>query len=295
MGGEPGGRDADARTVQALAQLAGLPDVVRAVESARDAGTRLRWHPALRRMSGPARAEATIRAVRCSAALAGARLPLPLVRDAARGTARFPDNAVGRTVQGALRAVGEVERLGDNWQQLPLQALARLHLAAGAGLVADDALGRPRPAGSQPSDGLDLLDVAGVPLVAPDGELLTARLESLASVLRAPGSIPALVVAAVAHAEVAVARPFTSGNGVVARALCRAVVIKRGLDASGVAVWEAALLDVGTAYPAALSAYATGSPAGVVGWIELFGRAVKDGAAEGMAVCDAVLSGRLPG
>ena len=46
-------------------------------------------------------------------------------------------------------------------------------------------------------------------------------------------------MAALTHAEIVTARPFTRGNGVVARALERAVVQAGGLDPTGVAVTEA--------------------------------------------------------
>lgn len=284
----------DAETSAALEYLAGAPGVPELVEAARDACVGLRMHQALRRRSAEARAEAMIRAARSSAALAGAQVPLTLVRDVARGHAEFPEDASGRTARGVLRALAEAERLGSTWQRAPLQALARLHTAACAGLLDESLLGRPRPAGAQPGDGADLSDDAGGPLPAPDGDQLTGRLDALSGLLHAPESAPALLVAALVHAEVAVARPFAAGNGVVARTLCRTVVIGRGLDPTGTVVWEAALLAAGPGYARALSAYATGSPAGVLGWIRLFAEAVRDGAAEARRVCDAVLAGRPP-
>lgn len=283
-------------TAEALERLGALPGVPEAVDGAREACTQLRWHNALRRRTAEARAEAGIRAVRASAALAGARFPVTLVRDAARGAAQLPDDPAGRTASGALRAAAEAERLESVWSSAPLQALARLHVAAAAGVVPDDALGRPRRAGEQPGDGADLLTGAGPDDVvpAPDGgDALAVRLDALVDLLRAPATSPALVVAALVHAEVMTARPFVAGNGVVARALCRAVVTGRGLDPTGVAVWEAPLLAAGPNYPLTLAAYATGGPDGVRSWLTFFARAVVDGAAEGRAVCDAVLAGRL--
>jgi hypothetical protein len=281
-------------TVAALEHLAASPGVADLVEATRSACVGLRLHQALRRRGPAARAEATIRAAQCSAALAGAQVPVALVRDVARGSATFPDDAAGRTAQGVLRALAEAERLGSTWRQASLQALARLHTAACAGLVDDALLGRPRPAGAQPGDGADLHDASGGPLVAPDGDQLRGRLDALASLMRAPASSPALLIAALVQAEVAVARPFAAGNGVVARALCRAVVIERGLDTTGTVVWEAPLLAAGPRYARALSGYAAGSPAGVLAWIQLFAEAIRLGADEGAAVCEAVLAGRLP-
>jgi Fic family protein len=284
----------DVETVAALEQLASAPGVPALIEAARDACVGLRLHQALRRRSAEARAEATVQAARSSAALAGAPLPLVLVRDVARGRAEFPDDASGRTARGVLRALAEADRLGRTWQQAPLQTLARLHTAACAGLVDDALLGRPRPAGDRPGDGTDLTGTAGGPLAAPDGEQLTGRLDALTGLLHAPESVPALLVAALVQAEVAVARPFAAGNGVVARALCRMVVIGRGLDPTGTVVWESPLLAAGPEYARGLSGYATGGPAGVLAWIGMFAEAVQAGAAQARRICDAVLAGRSP-
>jgi hypothetical protein len=277
-----------------LERLAALPGVGAVVDEAREACSSLRWHPALRRKAEETRAEAGFAAVRSSAALAGARFPLALVRDAARGAAAFPADAGGRTALGVLRAHAEAERLPSGWEGTASQVLARLHVVAAAGLVPDEALGRPRLAGEQPGDGADLLTASGAPLPAPDATGIPGRLAALADLLAAPASVPALVVAGLVHAELATLRPFVTANGVVARALCRAVVVGRGLDPTGVAVWETALLAAGPPYPLALAEYGRGSAEALAAWLVLFGRAVVDGAAEGGRVADAVLSGRVP-
>src|SRR4051794_6810948 len=277
--------------VAAIERLAALAGVAEAVEDAREACTRLRWHPALRRRAAEARAEAGIRVVRASAALAGARLPVDLVRDVARGAAGFPPDASGRAARGVLRAHAEAEALAPGWERAPLQVLARLHVVAAAGLVPDDVLGRPRLPGETPGDGADLLRPDGGALPAVDPAELPGRLAAPADLVGAPG--PALVVAALAHAEIATLRPFVAANGVVARTVCRALVVGRGLDPTGVAVWEAALLAAGPPYPLALAGYAEGTADGVRSWLLLFARAVTDGAGEGGAVADAVLAGRL--
>ena len=96
----------------------------------------------------------------------------------------------------------------------------------------------------------------------------------------ASADVPALVVAAVAHAEVAHVRPFVRGNAVVARALERAVVQASGLDPTGVVVTEAGhAAQGGPAYLGALAAYGTGTPEGVRLWLEHCAAAVVAGAA----------------
>lgn len=279
------------RSEDPLAGLVRLPGVLEAVDEARRACERLRWHPALRRRAEECRAEAGVRAARCSAALEGARLPVDVVRDAVRGALPLPSDAAGTVAKGAVRAHAEAERLtvdgGRRLTAAPWQALARLHTAAAAGLLDEAELGRPRRPGEAPRD---------VPpgAVAPDGELVAARLEALASALSGGSAAPALVVAAVAHGELLALRPFHAGNGVVARALARAVVVGRGLDPTGVALPETALLADAQGYAAAARAYASGTPSGVAEWIRSCGRAMVAGAGEGAAVADAVLGGRLP-
>ena len=270
-----------------LTWIAGLPGVDDAVQAAREACTALRWHPALRKRTAEARAEATIRAARCSAALEGARYPVPLIRDVARGAATLPDDASGRVAGGALRALSQARELEKTIATAPSQALARLHVAAAAGLLPEAELGRPRTGGQPPGDGV------GEPSQAPIGTALGARLAGISDLLSAPAQAPALVVAALVHAEVITARPFSAGNGVVARAAARAVVIGRGLDPMGVVVWEAAHLDAGPGYIQALLGYASARPDGVAGWLIHCADAVVKGAGEGQVICDAVLAGRV--
>jgi hypothetical protein len=278
---------AGAQAAAALERLAAVPGISEAIDAARAACTQVRWHPALRRRGSQARAEATIRAARCSAALEGARYPLDLVRDVARGAGRFPDDASGRLALGALRVLSQAEALGPQLTRSPAQVLAGLHTAAAAGLLPQEALGRPRTGSEEPGDGI------GETSDAPYGRALTARMAGIMDLLSAPPSRPALLVAALVHAEVLSARPFLAGNGLVARALAHAVVIERGLDPVGVVVWEAAHLDAGPAYGRSLIAYASGRPEGVVQWVKHCSDAIVKGASEGQAICDAVVAGRL--
>ena len=107
-----------------------------------------------------------------------------------------------------------------------MQALARLHVAAASGLVDDAQLGRPRGEGEGCEELVDLGP-------APAAGALRARLDGMVELLTEASrgaQVPALVVAAVVHAEIASARPFVRGNAVVARAMERAVVQALGLD-----------------------------------------------------------------
>jgi hypothetical protein len=273
-------------SLSALAVLPGIPDKIAA---AREACERLRWHEALRRRIPEASAESRVRGAQASAALEGATVPLDLVRDVMRGAAAWPlePDPVQQVARGAVQATAESERVRTLVMSAPLQALARLHVAAAAGLVEDGQLGRPRTSGEGSAEFTDLG-------VAPDHTSLGERLAGLVAVMTAGAGVPALVVAAVAHAEIATARPFVRGNGVVARATERALVQATGLDPTGVVVTEAGhAAQGGPAYLGALAAYGMGTPEGMGLWIGHCADAMVAGALEGEQICDAVRAGRL--
>jgi Fic/DOC family len=275
--------------VAALNGLASLPGVPDKIAAARSACEQLRWHEALRRRIPEASAESRVRGAQASAALEGATVPLDLVRDVMRGAAAWPldPDPVQQVARGAVQATAESERVREMVTNAPWQALARLHVAAAAGLVTDEQLGRPRTAGEAAPEFVDLGP-------APEPEALRMRLDSVVSVMTVGASVPALVIAALVHAEIATARPFVRGNGVVARAVERALVQATGLDPTGVVVTEGGhAAQGGPAYLGALAAYGTGSPEGIGLWIGHCADAIVAGALQGQQICDAVRAGRL--
>jgi hypothetical protein len=275
--------------VAAVARLAELPGLPQQVEAAREACTALRWHPALRRRIPEAAAESRVRGAVASGELEGASLPLDLVRDVVRGAVSWPDepDPVERVVRGVVAATTETEHVHGIVLRSPMQALARLHTVAVAGLVPDDALGRPR---REDEDCAELSDLGP----SPSSREAVVRLGQVSEVLLATPRLPVVVAAAVVHAELATVRPFVRGNAVVARALDRAVARAGGLDPTGVAVTEAGHgSDGGAAYLGALAAYGRGDAAGVGLWVGRCCAAVRAAAAEGTRVADAVLAGRL--
>ena len=230
-----------------------------------------------------------MRGAQASAALEGANLPVDVIRDLMRGARAWPErpDPVEQVAQGVVQATAETEHVQSMLRTAPLQALARLHVAAAAGLVETDQLGRPRQEGEECREYVDLGP-------APGPEALQARLRGLVDVLLAGEGAPAVVVAALVHAEIAHARPFVRGNGGVARAMERAVIQASGLDPTGVVVPEVGHgRGGGPAYLGALAAYGTGTREGVALWLAHCCEAVVAGAAEGRAICDAVRAGRL--
>jgi hypothetical protein len=275
--------------VSSLNALAALPGVPEQTDAAREACTRLRWHEALRRRIPEAAAESRVRGAHASAALEGANLSVEIVRDLMRGAQPWPANPdpVEQVARGVVQATAETERLGGMLRTAPLQALARLHVAAASDLVDPAQLGRPRRPGEECAEFVDLGP-------APDAQGVQQRLAALVQVLLAGDKAPAVVVAALVHAEIAHVRPFVRGNGAVARAMERAVIQTTGLDPTGVAVPEAGHgAQGGPAYVGALAAYGTGTPEGVALWLGHCSQAIVAGAAEGVRICDAVRAGRL--
>lgn len=236
------------------------------LDAVADAHTRLRWHPALRRRAAEVHAEVLVRAASASAALEGARVPVDVLRRTDTtdpGVGRDPALAVA---VGVLRAMAAVERGGDTLLRAPAQVLARVHAAAAAGLVADEALGRPR-AGANHAVG------------------------DLVRVLAAPTSLPAVVRAGEAHAAIVVHDLFPPVSGVVGRAVARGVLVAAGLDPFGVALPEQACADDPSGYRVALARRRTGDE-GREAWLAWWCGALVVGAQAGGVAADAVARGR---
>ena len=157
-------------TADPLAPLMDLPGVAEAAEHARDALGRVHRHRANLRGWPVTAAEAALRAARASSVLDGGALQLD------------EDPAVDPVFAGALRVAQALEggatALVGVWQRAPLQALARMHSLAAADLVDDDQLGRPR--------------------LNPE---VSARLDLMSRLVTGGSTVPAPILAAVAHGE----------------------------------------------------------------------------------------------
>jgi hypothetical protein len=227
-----------------LSRLAGLEGVASAMAATRDGIDALLRDRGLRRTSPEQTAESLLRGAHASAVLEGS--------DDSLETAR--EGAGDEVTQAAVRVSAELLALVPTLKAAPLQAFARLHTLAGKGVVDDADLGRPR-----------------------DAEAAT-RLRDLAATLSAPTEAPALVVAAIAHADIASAAPFVSHNGIVARAVERLLMVARGVDPTSVTVPEAGHLALRREYESNLRGYATGGAAGVHAWLLYAAEAFAKGA-----------------
>jgi Fic family protein len=270
------------RAADPLAVLSTLPGVPDAVEEARTAVDRLRGHKVLRSRLADVTAESALRGARASAALAGADWPLEELR---RRT-DLGDEPGAAYVRGALRVSGELSTLLATFRQAPAQALTRMHMLAAAGETDPDRIGRPRRAG-------EAVDIEpGGPDAALDAGEAAERLAALAGLLAAPSEAPALVVAAIALGELLATTPFGWGDGIIARAVFRLVLVQRGLDPQSLAVPEVGFVELGIdARREALAGYASGDASGVSGWLTHCASALVLGAQESTAVCESLMRG----
>lgn len=227
-----------------FARLASLEGVASAMAATRDGIDALLRDRGLRRTTPDLTGESLLRGARASAVLEGEEVTLDEVRDGAGGP----------LAHAAVRVSTELLGLQATLAAAPLQALVRLHILAAKGEVADDDLGRPRDAEA------------------------AARLQALAATIGRPTSAPALLVAAVAHAEICAAAPFVSHNGIVARAVERLVLAARGVDAKSLVVPEAGHLALRREYESNLRGYAIGGGPGVHAWLLYAAEAFAAGA-----------------
>ena len=241
MTGQRSGRDP-------LAELAADPATAEILAAARAEIDALLWRRDVRSNAVEVAASSMERGARDSAAIDGADLAV------------VDDSPMGRVLDAAIRLTAAVPGQVEVFATAPLQALAHLHALTATGFVPDDELGRPR-AGDRADDPLNL---GAVPPAAAASE----RLSLLARTLTTPTEAPALLVAAIAHAELAVVRPFTWGSDLVARAAVRLVIAGRGVDPSLFSIPEHGMFEMGRpAYVRALQGYAAGTREGVLAFI----------------------------
>lgn len=242
-----------------FAAVAALPGLAEEGMRARAAVDRLSGLPALRLRGHEVVAVTALRGARASAALSG----VDVEEEALRSGAVLADPAAAPVARGAVRLSTEIGLVAPVWATAPLQALARLHAVAAAdGSSGPGSLGRPASA------------------------LAAERLDLLADTLTAPTRAPAVVVAALVHAEVLVTEAFGPWSGLVARAAARCVLIQRGLDRGGVVAPEVGHVQLGlTEYQITLAGYASGTPEGVAAWVTHCARALELGAGDALKVC----------
>ena len=233
------------------ASLEGVPSAFAATRDGIDALLRDRG---LRRTTPEDTARSLLLGAVATARLEGSELP-PVTDDGEDPAVELLAGGGGDVVaRSAVRLNVELLGLVPVWGRAPLQALARIHAVASASSLPEERRGRPRDAAS------------------------AERLRSLSEALLAETAAPALMVAALAHADLATAAPFPSHNGIVARAAERLVLVARGVDPASLTVPEAGHLAHPAGYAAALTAYARGDATGIQQWLQYASQAQARGA-----------------
>ncbi len=204
--------------------------------------------PLARRISGYA-----------SAALEGASMPADPRQD--------PDNSpMGKLSNSALGLTAEIDFHLTTFTKTPLQTWARLHS------FIDDSESRGRPrTNNEVADPLHI----GSPL---PHELIEDRLAGLVDLVTS-STAPALLSAAIAHAELATIAPFNVGSQLIARATSRLVLQSKNVDQLKLVMPEYGFYKIGrNSYAKGLIAYQSGTIDGVAEWVELHSQAVVIGA-----------------
>lgn len=241
--------------------MAELPGVADAAEQSRAAFDAMLWDRQLRTVADELSRRSALAGAASSAGIDGIEIEWKVWR---AGQAA-DDTPMGRAAGGVVALYAELPQLRHIWETAPLQALAKMHTLVALAVTGQD-VGRPRTA--EPEDPLRIG-------TAPVADAVAPRLADLARRLTRPTQAPALVVAAIVHAELMTMQPFTYGSGLVARAADRLVLSARGLDPDNWSVPEAGLQEQGRpSYARALRGYAAGD---VVGWVGFYCAAMAAG------------------
>lgn len=212
--------------------LQGFEGVPSAFSAARDGIDVLLRDRGMRQTTAEQTAESLLRGAHASAALEGSTSSLDEVR-AGEGD---------EIAQAAVRVSTGLLGLAPLLSTSPLQVFARVHSLAAVGSLPDEELGRPANA-----EAADRMTTLG-------NTLLTSQ---------APG----LMIAAVAHAELATLGAFASHNGIVARAIERLIMAAKGVDPFSVTIPEAGHLGLRDIYESNLRAYGSGRSSGLRAWL----------------------------
>ena len=198
-----------------------------------------------------------------------------------------------RLVVANVRAMEAALRLAD---ELDEQAILDMHSE-----LLRQAPGWEQHAGSYRQQlvwvGTSSIGPVGASHVAPQHERVPAAMRDLVAFV-ARDDLPALVQAAIAHAQFETIHPFVDGNGRTGRALVHAMLRGKGVVVNSTVPVSAGLLADTESYFAALGAYRRGDAAPI---IERFASASRFAAVRGRRLVDDLadtidmLNGRLDG
>lgn len=232
-----------------LLQLAAHDDIAQVCDDTRQAIDQLMWNRTLRNKDDDFLTFLRRSAGYASAAIDGAAMP--------DDPAREPDNsAMGLVAQHGLLVTAMADTLGNSFKHSPAQVWARLHSL----ISTQDDRGTPRAS----DDVQDPLRLGNIPSAPQARERMRHLGEQLIT-----SQAPAVLLSAIAHAEICVTQPFSYGSHLIARASARLVLAARELDVKGVTAPEIGwYLQGRPSYVTALKQYQTGTIEGVTAFVQ---------------------------
>lgn len=241
-----------------LQELANIERVNTATLAARDDIDALLWRRDVRANSLAVAQASITRGAMDSAALEGADL------------AGVEDSPMGRVLSATLAATAQAPTFAETWTRAPLQVITALHLLVAKEFTETDQLGRPR-GDNIADDPLHIGSLADFSSIAKPLMSLSQQCSTC--------TVPAIIEAGFAHAEILRLRPFSWGSGLVGRAIIRTVFAARGLDPSNFSIPENGMFETGrTNYVNAIRAYMDQTPDGIAHYFEWFSACVGLGA-----------------
>jgi hypothetical protein len=250
-----------------LANLIAFEEIASSCDSALKAIDELLWNRTVRRHQDYLVPYARRISGYATAALDGTQMP-------SDPTMEPEVSPMGSLAEHGLLVTAEADLQVLAFKTEPMKVWARLHTLASS--AADR--GQPRIS----NEIVDPLRLGSL----PPHQVLQERLTQLADVIINSKS-SAILVAAIAHAELATLRPFTQGSYLVARASTRLVLAAREVDSDSIVMSEYGAQLLGRpAYVKALTAYMSGTREGIAAWVEWQSQAIRRSAemAEKLAI-----------
>lgn len=231
-----------------LVRLASNNEIATSIANALKELDALSWNRDLRNFRSEYESLALRTSGYATGALDGAIMPEDVTSD--------PESSpMGELSAKALIVTAEAMQQVNAFKTSPIQVWARLHSL----LTNDDDRGKLRT-----NDDVD--DPLHLGSLVP-AEYVESRMHDLNELI-VNSQTPALLVSAIAQAEISTVRPFAYGSHIIARATSRLVLAARGVDSSGLGVLEAGIYSIGRAtYTRALGQYMTGTSEGVANWV----------------------------
>lgn len=241
-----------------LLQLAAHDEIAQECDETRQAIDQLMWNRTLRKKDDDFITFLRRSSGYASAAIDGAAMP--------DDPSREPDNsAMGIVAQHGLLITAMADTLGNSFKHSPAQVWARLH----ALISTDEDRGTPRST----DDVQDPLRLGNVPSANEARERMRHLGEQLIT-----SQAPAVLLSAIAHAEICVTQPFSYGSHFIARATGRLVLAARELDVKGVCAPEIGwYLQGRPSYVAALKQYQSGTIEGVTAFVQWHCEGIRKG------------------